>query len=213
MLSIENKIEINRHKVIEERGMHFADILNGEERECVLSIVEKSKEFFKHLGEKDNVVYNPTGKEWAVFKTAVKRYVRTDFIEPALTRLKKVSTSLNDIEGICNECIRHLSLIDDGEHEMCNDCEIKMMFRLSIYNIQWERERMIESDFCTAVEKTKFPDELIGNWMLLANKMRKEKESKHIDKALKEFIRDELMNEFINQNKQLLKKYQLWQNQ
>jgi len=193
--------------------MQFAELLNGEEKERVLSIVKRSKEFIKDVGEKNNVVYNPTGMEWKVFKIAVKRYVRTDFIEPALSRLKEVSTMLSDIDGICKRCLEKQAEFDIGEYDLCDGCRKKFDFRFEIYWNQYKRQKMVEKDFLDAVEATNFPDELIGNWMLLMEKMKEEKESKHIDNALKEFIRDELMNEFINQNKQLLKKYQLWQNQ
>lgn len=208
-----HKIQIKRHEKIERLGMQFAEVLCGEEKKTVMSIVKKSKEHVNDLAENENVVYSPTSTEWGQFRGSVKKYVRTDFIKPALKRLKVVSQELKDIEGICNKCIRNERMVHLGEYDMCDACYKKLSFRSEIFWVQYQREKMIEEDFFKAIEETNFSDDLIGNWMLLMRKMRDGKETKHIDNILKEFIRGELINEFSNQNKQLIKKYELWQNQ
>ena len=203
-----NKIQINKHEIIKKRGLEFAKVLNGEDKNIVLSIIQKSEEYLKTIGDKNNVVYSPTTLEMAAFKRAVKRYVQTDYRDVAMSRIKPIPLDVDDIDGICNEC-RKYQYYDD----FCEGCEKKVDYRYQIHCRQVERSNLIYSEFNRAVEITVFSDDLIGNWLLLSRRKREDKESKHIDNALSEFIRDELMNEFTNQNKQLLKKYQLWQNQ
>lgn len=64
-------------------------------------------------------------------------------------------------------------------------------------------------DFWSAVHKTNFPDELVGNWILLRRKMKKNNESKNLHCALVEFIKDEIIQVFTMQNQKLLKKYNI----
>lgn len=210
-----NIIEAKKHKIIRDRGLLLAEVLHGEEKKYVLSIVNTSRKFIKKAGEKRNIVLYPEKSKKGQFIRAVKRYIRTDFISYARLRLKDVSLSYADLDGLCNRCSRYAEEIDETAYSMeaCKKCEELMDYRVKVWQVQNKRFGIIEEDFSNAIENTDFPDQLIGNWMLLMNKMNEDKESKHIDKALKEFIRDELINEFRNQNKQLLKKYDLWQNQ
>lgn len=213
-----NLMDIRRHKQIEDRGMRLIEVLHGEEKEKVVSIVKTSKKWLKKAGNKNNVVYNPSTDEMNWFKVAVKRYVRTDFIQSALSRIKFPSDKKLR-PNFCGSCSdEYDKYLEEYNYKFdpCDNCISNMeACRMveDIYKIQFIRESRIEDDFLKAVDKTDFSDDLIGNWLLLRKKLKEEKESKHIDKALKEFIRDELMSEFINQNKQLLKKYDLWQNQ
>lgn len=207
-----NNIEINKHEVIKDRGKHFAEALDGEDKEVVLSIVRRSENYLKNVGNQDNVVYSPTKREMATFTVSFKRYVNTDFIEPAVSNVKTYCPESNT-DWLCDKCIlKHISQYQSLP-DLCESCEEQYLYLMDLYKIQWERKEIIYSEFEKARESTIIPDELIGNWLLLMRKMREDKESKDIDKALKEFIRDELINEFKKQNKQLLKKYQLWQNQ
>lgn len=208
-MEFENKIEINRHKIIQERGSRFAEVLEGEEKQSVLDIIRRSKKYLNEIGYKHNVVLNPDGMDWKTFKVSTKRYIRTDFIEPAQQRLKNVSDDLRDIDGICEKCLRNRKEFECGNYNLCDKCREKWDIRWGVWCCQWDRSRNIEKDFYDAFEKTEFPKELIGNWMLLMKEMRKDKDSKHIDNALKDAIRYELMAEFRNQNKQLIKKYEL----
>ena len=213
-MNFPDRIQINKHEIIKERGKYFAQSLVGEDKKAVLSIVKKSEEYLKNVGEQDNVVYSPTKRELATFKCSFKRYVRTDYIDEAISRIKFIDVYDEVVDRLCRDCVLKTRREDCYLPDIiCPKCN-KIYDRISdIDYIQWERWRKIEADFSNAVEKTKIPDDLIGNWLLLMRKMREEKESKHIDNALKEFIRDELMNEFRKQNKQLIKKYGLWQNQ
>lgn len=209
-----NKIEINKHEIIKDRGKYFAECLNGDDRDKVLSIVNKSEQYLKTVGEQDNVVYAPTKRELATFTVSFKRYVRTDFIDEAISRINKVCATTKTIEKMCKDCKSKVTNEYPYIPDMaCDGCEKIYDYYWNIQFLQYERERLIEREFDQALENTIVPDQLVGNWLLLMRKMREDKESKHIDNALKEFIRDELINEFSNQNKQLLKKYQLWQNQ
>ena len=213
-MNFPDRIQINKHETIKERGKYFAQSLSGHDKNAVLSIVKKSEEYLKNVGEQDNVVYSPTKRELATFKCSFKRYVRTDYIDEAISRIKFIDVYDEVVDRLCRDCVLKTRREDCYLPDIiCPKCN-KIYDRISdIDYIQWERWRKIEADFSNALEETKIPDELIGNWLLLMRKMREEKESKHIDNALKEFIRDELMNEFRKQNKQLIKKYGLWQNQ
>lgn len=217
----EDDLDVQKHKEIKDRGLRFAEVLHGKEKETVMSIVNASSDFIKQAGNEENIVYEPTNKDLGRFLSAVKIYVRTDFIKPAISGIKELSEEFRDIEGICHKCIDHDQDVYRtpelgvflAEYEMCDECREKLDYRLEINLVQYRRRRKIEREFLTAVEQTKFQDQLIGNWVLLKNRMNEEKESKHLDNTLKDFIRNELVNDFINQNKQLLKKYDLWQSQ
>ena len=215
-MNFPDRIQINKHEIIKERGKYFAQSLSGDDKKAVLSIVKKSEEYLKNVGEQDNVVYSPTKRELATFTVSFKRYVRTDFIEPSISRINKIEPEEETRKRLCDDCLSNAH-IDNRElylpDILCANCDKIYEYFFSVYSAQWDRAGVIEKEFDNARDRTIIPDELIGNWLLLMRKMREEKESKHIDNALKEFIRDELMNEFRKQNKQLIKKYGLWQNQ
>lgn len=208
-----NRIEINKHEIIIEQGKRLATLLDGEEENYVSGIVKKSEKHLKNIGEGNNVVYSPTKRELATFKCSFKRYVRTDFIDPAISRINFISPEDETLKTMCGSCSRKKIGMYSVLPDLCEDCGNKFDYMVSIHSTQWKRAEMIEGDFDKALGKTIIPDELMGNWILLMRKMKDDKESKHIDNALKDFIRNELMSEFIAQNKQLIKKYQLWQSQ
>ncbi len=214
-MEIKNKIEIKKHTIIRDKGEEFAHFLNGEDKKVVLDIVEKSKKRLCEIGDADNVVYSPTRKEKWIFRNAVKKYVNTDFMNPALERIKHVSLELDDIDGICKKCLdkEKESKYGVAPKDMCTDCRSVWEKRSAIYYVQCDRSGMIRGEFDEAYDNTKFSNELSGNWMLLRNKINNSRDYSQLDVTLKKFIRNELMKEFANQNKQLLKKYQLWQNQ
>lgn len=208
-MTFQDKIKINKHRIIEERGNQFAEILSGEEKKYVLSIVENSKDILRQMGNDKFVVYSPNNQDWKQFKTATKRYIRTDFIEVAQLRIKIPPQTLIEMTGICSKCLINEPRYIYGTYDLCYECDEIVDFMWQIEAVQIERKNIIEREFHMAIDETKFPDELVGNWMLLMRKMREDKESKHIDNELRLFIRDELINEFKQQNKQLIQKYGL----
>lgn len=203
-MEFQDRMKINRHKEILKRGQYFTSVLCDRDKDRVLPIIERSREFLNKTFTEKNVLLNPTIREMATFKISVLRYIRTDLMNIATDRIKLPSEDLDNIDGICAKCIR-----DDPEQDMCEKCWALYNHRMSIYNVQFHRRRAIECDFNDAVQKTTFSDELTGNWLLLMRKNKDKEESTHIDKVLKSFIRDELVDEFKKQNPELIKKYDL----
>lgn len=206
MIEFRDRIEINKHKAILEHGRKFVELLHGEDKEAMLNIIRNSENYLDNTYSKENVLLNPTVREMATLKVSVKRYIRKDIINLPLSRIKLPSTYFEDIPGICAKCIRNEY---NHSYDMCNKCFNKLIKRENIHQIQFKRRWRVEFEFNKAVKKTTFSDDLMGNWLLLMRKMKENKESKHIDNALKNFIRDELVKEFKEQNPKLMKKYGL----
>lgn len=158
-MTFQSKKDIKINKLIIERGKELASLLVDDEKDYILTIVERSKKNLYELG--CYVVCKPTKRQLSNFEGALKLYIINRFFDKNF--YKKYS------------------------------------------NIVYE----ITQEFYDAINKTNFSDELRGNWILVMQNLNTEKESKHIDKELRLFIRDELINEFKQQNKQLIQKYGL----
>lgn len=202
-------LDIENHKIIIRKGLDLIPFLNDEDKNSLNSIINNSKNILKELTKENNIALNATKREIEVFKISSKRYIRTDFIEPSCERVKQIDDSLSSIKNICNTCRDNEENYIYGTYDLCSNCQDKVNYINKIYYVQWDRRKIIKNEFFNALDNTVYPKELIGRWILLRRKINSNDNTKHLEHALKGFIRDEIINEFREQNKQLIKKYSL----
>lgn len=207
-------IEIERHKLIIERCKLLLEIADSIDMINIKNIMTVSEKIIISYENHNFTVVNPSKREIGNFNGNVKLLVYGEFLNKILKDYELNNEYIyDDYQYVCMNC-RIYDDENDSEswgvapEKFCKKCNAEYKIRESKRDVFWKNKKIIEKEFKDACDKTFFDTNFINKWVFLKRKIAK-RTNNNIDlqNALKDIMSTNIIDEFQNQNKELLIKY------